>query len=310
LCESCVIYDVVIVLKNSCHSINLLNLKNAQLGDLPFFNIQTSNFTATNLVAYSTNGTLTVTDPTPETNKGYIVHVVGGTTTIDGVDYSAGALVYRFYNGTSWTSKDYGSGGSGGSTNLSNTPSPTGIDVNSSTGTGTTLPLANATNAGLLSPSEKIAIGSIPKYLYLDSDYYLIEQTALQPIFDSQEFTFEADKIYEFEALINVTTDGLNPNLFFGMLGDVAECEVINYVSNVADNQVGTGGIGRYGNFTTFASQELSLGFQNYDPIIQVKGTFKTINAGAIQPAIGFDFSTSNYLVKAGAFFKINKLIL
>ncbi|WP_396177423.1 hypothetical protein [Flavobacterium sp.] len=78
-----------------------------ETGYIPFANIQTSNFTAVNLVAYSTNGTLTITDPTPETNKGYIVHVVGGTTTIDGVGYTAGALVYRFYNGTVWSSVEY-----------------------------------------------------------------------------------------------------------------------------------------------------------------------------------------------------------
>jgi hypothetical protein len=90
--------------------VKLLVHKN-ETGYIPFANIQTSNFTAVNLVAYSTNGTLTVTDPTPETNKGYIVHVVGGTTTIDGVAYTAGALVYRFYNGTVWSSKDYGAGG-------------------------------------------------------------------------------------------------------------------------------------------------------------------------------------------------------
>jgi hypothetical protein len=71
------------------------------------FTIQTSSFTAVNLVAYSTNGALTITDPTPETNKGYIVHVVGGTTTIDGVGYTAGALVYRFYDGTDWSSVEY-----------------------------------------------------------------------------------------------------------------------------------------------------------------------------------------------------------
>jgi hypothetical protein len=83
-----------------------------ETGYIPFANIQTSSFTAVNLVAYSANGALTITDPTPETNKGYIVHVVGGTTTIGGVGYTAGALVYRFYNGTVWTSKDYGAGAS------------------------------------------------------------------------------------------------------------------------------------------------------------------------------------------------------
>jgi hypothetical protein len=132
-----------------------------ETGYIPFANIQTSNFTAVNLVAYSTNGTLTVTDPTPETNKGYIVHVVGGTTTIDGVGYTAGALVYRFYDGTDWTSKDYGAGG-GGATDLGYTASPTNGTVTSSTGTDAIIPLADGTNAGLLSPTEKSIISNLP----------------------------------------------------------------------------------------------------------------------------------------------------
>jgi hypothetical protein len=129
-----------------------------ETGYIPFANIQTSNFTAVNLVAYSTNGTVTVTDPDPETNKGYIVHVVGGTTTINGVGYTAGALVYRFYDGTVWTSKDYGSGG--GAADLGYTPSPTNGTVTSSTGTDATIPLADGTNAGLLSPTEKSNIAT------------------------------------------------------------------------------------------------------------------------------------------------------
>jgi len=68
---------------------------------------KTASFTAENDTPYSTNGTITVTDPTPVTNKGYIVHVIGGTTTIDGVGYTAGALVYRYYDGSVWTSVNY-----------------------------------------------------------------------------------------------------------------------------------------------------------------------------------------------------------
>ncbi len=73
--------------------------------------VQTSDFTAQNNTPYSTNGTITVTDPTPENNKGYIVHVIGGTTTIGGVAYTVGALVYRFYNGTAWISTNMAGGG-------------------------------------------------------------------------------------------------------------------------------------------------------------------------------------------------------
>jgi len=65
---------------------------------------KTASFTAQNGKVYTTNGTLTVTDPTPVANKGYIVHVIGGTATIDGVGYTTGALIYRYYNGSSWLS--------------------------------------------------------------------------------------------------------------------------------------------------------------------------------------------------------------
>jgi len=51
--------------------------------------------------------------------------------------------------------------GSGGSTNLTYTASPTDGSVNSDTGTDATIPLADVTNAGLLSPSEKTSIGTI-----------------------------------------------------------------------------------------------------------------------------------------------------
>ena len=65
---------------------------------------KTANFTADNYTRYTANGTLTVTDPTPIANKGFIVHVIGGSVTIGGVAYTSGALVYRYYDGSSWIS--------------------------------------------------------------------------------------------------------------------------------------------------------------------------------------------------------------
>lgn len=54
-------------------------------------------------------------------------------------------------------------GGGGGDTNLGYTPSPTNGIVTSDTGTDATIPLADATNAGLLTPAEKIKIeNSVP----------------------------------------------------------------------------------------------------------------------------------------------------
>lgn len=103
----------------------------AQLGD-----IATTNLTATPLTVVTLNSTY----PTQPTGFMVICPNI--------------ATIYVKTSLNTWYTVTSG----GGSTNLSNTPSPTGIDVNSSTGTGTTLPLADGTNAGLLSPSEKLAI--------------------------------------------------------------------------------------------------------------------------------------------------------
>lgn len=51
--------------------------------------------------------------------------------------------------------------GGGGSTNLDYTPSPTNGSVTSSTGTPATIPLADSTNAGLLSPAEKTKLAGV-----------------------------------------------------------------------------------------------------------------------------------------------------
>lgn len=80
---------------------------NGSLGFLPVR--ATSNFTADNDKVYNANGTLTVTDPTPIANKGFIVHVIGGSVTIGGVAYTSGALVYRYYDGAVWISTDMNS---------------------------------------------------------------------------------------------------------------------------------------------------------------------------------------------------------
>jgi hypothetical protein len=82
-----------------------LNVSGANVSSTPI--IATTNQTAVNDSFYIVNSASTFTDPTPVSGKGYIVHVVSGNATIDGEVYSGGALVYRFYNGTAWVTKDY-----------------------------------------------------------------------------------------------------------------------------------------------------------------------------------------------------------
>jgi hypothetical protein len=92
---------------NSSLTANRTHQKINESGDSVLTVIKTSSFTAVNSAVYTANGTLTVTDPTPLANKGFIVHVIGGTSTIGGVGYTTGDLVYRYYDGSSWISKNY-----------------------------------------------------------------------------------------------------------------------------------------------------------------------------------------------------------
>jgi hypothetical protein len=77
-------------------------------GDLPISTSKNANFTAVNSVLYTSIATLTVTDPTPVEGQGYVVFVRNGTTTIDGVGYTSGNLIYRFYQGGAWSSTVFG----------------------------------------------------------------------------------------------------------------------------------------------------------------------------------------------------------
>ena len=61
-------------------------------------------------------------------------------------------------------------------TNLTNTPSPTIITVESSDGSNTDLPLADATNAGLLKPADFIQLNTLP------ADYVAIFSQSSEPV--------------------------------------------------------------------------------------------------------------------------------
>lgn len=74
----------------------------AMLSDIA--QVKTSSFTAVDNQYYYTTQTLTITDPAGSVTRGYIVYVIEGLATIGGVVYGAGSLVYRYQNGTTWTS--------------------------------------------------------------------------------------------------------------------------------------------------------------------------------------------------------------
>jgi hypothetical protein len=73
--------------------------------DLNGSKVISTNTTAKNAINYLAVSNLTMTDITPPSEGAfYEVTVINGTTTIGGVGYTAGALIYRFYNGSSWVS--------------------------------------------------------------------------------------------------------------------------------------------------------------------------------------------------------------
>jgi hypothetical protein len=63
----------------------------------------TGSLTADNGVNYIQTASATYTDPSPVAGQGYVVTVVSGTATIDGVTYpTVGTIIKRYYNGSAW----------------------------------------------------------------------------------------------------------------------------------------------------------------------------------------------------------------
>ena len=65
--------------------------------------VKSSNFTAANNGRYVVTASLTVTDPSPEEGKGFVVVVRNGTATIGGTGYStAGSQIRRIFHSGGW----------------------------------------------------------------------------------------------------------------------------------------------------------------------------------------------------------------
>ncbi|WP_445453083.1 hypothetical protein [Flavobacterium sp. 25HG05S-40] len=141
---------------------NLIN----ESGDLVTSTVKTASFTAVNNAKYSTNGTITVTDPTPITNKGFSVNVVSGTTTIDGVGYTAGSSIYRYYNGSAWVNFKFSS---------EYTESSFGVFINELTGKTTPIDadLLNITDTADSNKQKKLSFTNLKAFLktYFDTFY-------------------------------------------------------------------------------------------------------------------------------------------
>jgi hypothetical protein len=75
------------------------------------------------------------------------------------------------FNGSTWVFlASQTSGGGAGSTNLTATASPTGVTINSDTGTDAAIPLATGTNAGLESPANKTKLDNVSVTQAVDLD--------------------------------------------------------------------------------------------------------------------------------------------
>lgn len=103
----------------------------------------------------------------------------------------------------------------GGATNLTNTPSPTGILVGSSTGTDTTLPLATGTNAGLLAPADFTAIQNAVEIADIDT---IAELDAI--VADAEIVTTTGT-----QSLTNKTMSGVDYDIGTGNLKIVSDAD-------------------------------------------------------------------------------------
>jgi hypothetical protein len=88
------------------------------------FDPKSSNFTAETFGHYAASGNLTVSDPpSPVTGHYYVVLVQAGTTTIGGTPYSPSSVpIYRYYNGSSWSTLPIPSGGAADWASITNIP--------------------------------------------------------------------------------------------------------------------------------------------------------------------------------------------
>jgi hypothetical protein len=158
---------------NSSLTANRTHQKINESGDSVLTVIKTSSFTAVNSAVYTANGTLTVTDPTPLANKGFIVHVIGGTSTIGGVGYTTGALVYRYYDGSSWISTNM-NGSTDAVLKSDYTPAHSILVQQSGTGTPTALSVGNNTLVGRLSGGgsdiNDLSVSDVRTLLSIDTD--------------------------------------------------------------------------------------------------------------------------------------------
>lgn len=80
----------------------------AAIGGAPILQVKTGNFTAENNGRYVLTANATITDPAPALGVTYQVLIQAGTATIGGQPITAGALVFRSYNGTAWQTFSYG----------------------------------------------------------------------------------------------------------------------------------------------------------------------------------------------------------
>jgi len=86
--------------------------------------------------------------------RGAGVQIIAGNVNSDQVVESGFKMILKQFDINVWVFNKIGYSAGGGATNLGYTPSPTNGIVTSDTGTDATIPLADATNAGLLKPAK------------------------------------------------------------------------------------------------------------------------------------------------------------
>jgi hypothetical protein len=121
--------------------------------------VKSANFTAANDGVYTITASATVTDPSPNEGKGFVVFVRNGTATVGGTAYSvAGTVIRRVFHSGAWANYEYASGSGGGGVPTSRTlttTAPLTID-------GTTSADLSANRTLAVSAATTTTAGTVP----------------------------------------------------------------------------------------------------------------------------------------------------
>jgi hypothetical protein len=126
-------------------------------------------------------------------------------------------------------------------------------------------------------------------------------------VFNDGLFPVIAGKDYDFKVNLNIYDEFVNTDLFFGMIGDVANISEVNYTSKVF-NFEGNALEVVLKKHKDFTKKEIIGSIVNANTLVEIFGTFKCNINGFLQPAITNGLTGTYLHIEKGSFIEVNTL--